>query len=170
MSFSYILVINYLNRRSPCSRLVARRSLGPPLIYIHSRHSVCRAVLDSTTLPSFLPPSCPPHRPIKMIQSTSFPFQRMQHQSPFLFPPALTSSHFHTKSNSSFQLPRTLDRPPFVEVSRFNIQSLAPNLADIPPEYSRRKLCNQAPQCVFFSLSFSFGFSGLTFSSHSVAD
>lgn len=44
----------------------------------------------------------------------------------------------------SLQLPRTLQRPNFSEVSRDIIASLEPELADVPIEYIRRHLAGQA--------------------------
>lgn len=61
------------------------------------------------------------------------------------------SPHAHSTfpqscSNAGLQLPRTLARPPFSEVSRENIAVLAPELADVPAEYTRRGLRAKAPQ------------------------
>ncbi|KAH9474442.1 Clampless protein 1 [Psilocybe cubensis] len=44
------------------------------------------------------------------------------------------------------QLPRTLARPPFAEVSRDAIMAVAPELANVPPEYIRRGLRPKAFQ------------------------
>lgn len=51
-------------------------------------------------------------------------------------------------SAPSVQLPRTLSRPQFSEVSRDLIMAVAPELANVPPEYIRRGLRAKAPQCV----------------------
>ncbi|KAF8152966.1 hypothetical protein B0H34DRAFT_663238 [Crassisporium funariophilum] len=42
--------------------------------------------------------------------------------------------------HSNIQLPRTLSRPPFAEVSREAIMAVAPELANVPAEYIRRGL------------------------------
>ena len=44
------------------------------------------------------------------------------------------------------QLPRTLARPSFNEVSREAIMAVAPELANVPPEYIRRGLRPKAHQ------------------------
>jgi hypothetical protein len=44
------------------------------------------------------------------------------------------------------QLPRTLTRPNFTEVSRDAILAVAPELNDVPPEYIRRGLYAKSPQ------------------------
>ncbi|KAF8909686.1 hypothetical protein CPB84DRAFT_1673367 [Gymnopilus junonius] len=58
--------------------------------------------------------------------------------------------HGHHQSMSlaspSVQLPRTLARPPFAEVSREAIVAIAPELANVPPEYIRRGLRTKAQQ------------------------
>jgi len=51
-------------------------------------------------------------------------------------------------SSPSVQLPRTLARPPFVEVSREAIIAVAPELANVPAEYIRRGLRTKAHQYV----------------------
>ena len=48
----------------------------------------------------------------------------------------------------SVQLPRTLSRPQFSEVSRESISAVAPELANVPPEYIRRGLRAKASQYV----------------------
>lgn len=67
-----------------------------------------------------------------------------QHQSP----------HAHHKHHSyqapphspTIQLPRTLARPPFAEVSRDAIKAAAPELLNVPVEYIRRGLTEKALQ------------------------
>ncbi|KAF9460428.1 hypothetical protein BDZ94DRAFT_1266226 [Collybia nuda] len=49
-------------------------------------------------------------------------------------------------SSPSVQLPRTLARPPFAEVSRDAIMAVAPELANVPAEYIRRNLRPKANQ------------------------
>jgi hypothetical protein len=49
---------------------------------------------------------------------------------------------------NNFELPRTLQRREFQEISRFAIESVAPELATIPLEYSRRGLRKQAAEYV----------------------
>ncbi|KAG6826829.1 hypothetical protein H0H92_014247 [Tricholoma furcatifolium] len=44
------------------------------------------------------------------------------------------------------QLPRKLDRPPFVPISRDAIFAAAPELVDVPSEYIRRSLSSRAQQ------------------------
>lgn len=53
-------------------------------------------------------------------------------------------------SSPSVQLPRTLARPPFAEVSRDAIMAAAPELANVPAEYIRRNLRPRANQYVPF--------------------
>lgn len=49
----------------------------------------------------------------------------------------------------NLQLPRTLSRPAFTEVSRTAIASLEPDLANVPVEFVRKHLAGQANECVF---------------------
>jgi hypothetical protein len=56
--------------------------------------------------------------------------------------------HHHAMPSPSVQLPRTLTRPPFAEVSREAIQAVAPELANVPAEYIRRGLRTKAHQYV----------------------
>jgi len=51
-----------------------------------------------------------------------------------------------TISPPSVQLPRTLSRPQYSEVSRESITAVAPELANVPAEYIRRGLRARAPQ------------------------
>ena len=51
-------------------------------------------------------------------------------------------------STPSVQLPRTLSRPQFAEVSRESVVAVAPELANVPAEYIRRGLRAKAPQYV----------------------
>ncbi|KAH7915945.1 hypothetical protein BJ138DRAFT_996883 [Hygrophoropsis aurantiaca] len=56
-------------------------------------------------------------------------------------------SHFPAQSApSTVQLPRTLQRPPYAEVPRQNVATVAPELADVPLEYVRRGLRVKANQ------------------------
>ncbi|KAG6851850.1 hypothetical protein C0991_005501 [Blastosporella zonata] len=64
-------------------------------------------------------------------------------------------SYSHTQRRSSVpqavpsvQLPRTLARPPYAEVSRQAIAAAAPELADVPAEYIRRGLRPMANEYV----------------------
>ena len=52
-------------------------------------------------------------------------------------------------SPSGIQLPRTLSRPAFTDVSRDAIMAVAPELASVPPEYIRRGLRPKAHQYVY---------------------
>ena len=56
--------------------------------------------------------------------------------------------HGHHTSPAGIQLPRTLSRPAFTDVSRDAIMAVAPELASVPPEYIRRGLRPKAHQCV----------------------
>ncbi|KAJ3826662.1 hypothetical protein F5878DRAFT_28136 [Lentinula raphanica] len=49
-------------------------------------------------------------------------------------------------SSSTVQLPRTLARPEFVEVSPASISAVAPELVNVPIDYIRRRLWSEAPQ------------------------
>ncbi|GLB39721.1 putative homolog of CLP1 of Coprinus cinereus and of Schizophyllum commune [Lyophyllum shimeji] len=71
-------------------------------------------------------------------------FQVASHPTAFDTPAYV---HSHRRSGSSaapqspaVQLPRTLARPPFAEVSRDAITAVAPELANVPAEYIRRGL------------------------------
>lgn len=44
----------------------------------------------------------------------------------------------------SLQLPRTLARPAFNEVSRASVTAIAPELSDVPIEYIRKHLAGQS--------------------------
>lgn len=55
-------------------------------------------------------------------------------------------------SSAGIQLPRTLSRPSFTEVSRDSIMAVAPELANVPAEYIRRGLRPKAHQYVHFSI------------------
>jgi len=57
-----------------------------------------------------------------------------------------TRSNF---SSADVQLPRTLQRPSYSEVSRDQIAAVAPELADVPAEYIRRSICAKTSQYVF---------------------
>ena len=57
----------------------------------------------------------------------------------------------HSSSSPSINMPRTLARPPFMEVDRKTIAGLAPELADVPIEYIRQHLASQAHEYVAFS-------------------
>ena len=65
-------------------------------------------------------------------------------------------------SPPSVQLPRTLSRPHFAEASRDLITAVAPELANVPPEYIRRGLRAKAPQYVS-SVIISFQFTKAAF-------
>ena len=66
-------------------------------------------------------------------------------------------------SAPSVQLPRTLSRPQFSEVSRDSISAVAPELTNVPAEYIRRGLRAKAPQYVFVFAITPFQFSMNTF-------
>jgi hypothetical protein len=67
----------------------------------------------------------------------------------------VTSPTRNNFSSADVQLPRTLQRPPYSEVSRDQISAVAPELVDVPAEYIRRTMCVKTAQYVFilFSLS-----------------
>ncbi|EKM56666.1 uncharacterized protein PHACADRAFT_253918 [Phanerochaete carnosa HHB-10118-sp] len=50
----------------------------------------------------------------------------------------------HSAPSPSINMPRTLARPPFMEVDRNTIAALAPELAEVPIEYIRQHLARQA--------------------------
>ncbi|PPQ95076.1 hypothetical protein CVT25_002599 [Psilocybe cyanescens] len=56
------------------------------------------------------------------------------------------SMHSMQSPAPGVQLPRTLARPPFAEVSRDAIMAVAPELSSVPPEYIRRGLRPKAFQ------------------------
>lgn len=70
-------------------------------------------------------------------------FQVASHPTPFA-----THAHHHPRPvpTPTVQLPRTLARPPFAEVSREAIMAVAPELANVPAEYIRRGLRPKAHQ------------------------
>jgi hypothetical protein len=60
-------------------------------------------------------------------------------------------AHHHARpipTPAAVQLPRTLARPPFLEVSREAIMAVAPELVNVPAEYIRRGLRPRAYQYV----------------------
>ncbi|KAF7439797.1 hypothetical protein PC9H_000133 [Pleurotus ostreatus] len=59
-----------------------------------------------------------------------------------------SSQHYHQQPavSSSVQLPRTLARPPFADISREALTAASPELANVPSEYIRRRLRDTAPQ------------------------
>ena len=59
------------------------------------------------------------------------------------------SMSMSTTSPTGIQLPRTLSRPAFTDVSRDAIMAVAPELASVPPEYIRRGLRPKAHQYVY---------------------
>lgn len=69
---------------------------------------------------------------------TSFNMHGHGHQQAFAPPP----------QSPSVQLPRTLSRPHFMEVSRDAILAAAPELGDVPAEYIRRGLRSRANEYV----------------------
>ena len=73
-------------------------------------------------------------------------FQVASHPAPFSTQP----HHHHSRPipTPTVQLPRTLARPSFVEVSREAIMAVAPELANVPAEYIRRGLRPKAHQYV----------------------
>lgn len=68
--------------------------------------------------------------------------------------PTSFAAHHHLPHHArpiptpTVQLPRTLARPPFLEVSREAIMAVAPELANVPAEYIRRGLRPKAYQYV----------------------
>ena len=65
---------------------------------------------------------------------------------------SLPMPHSYGQHNAPqhLQLPRTLSRPAFTEVSRTAIASLEPELAKVPIEFVRKHLAGQANECVFY--------------------
>ena len=63
---------------------------------------------------------------------------------------SLPMNHSYGQHNvpQNLQLPRTLSRPAFMEVSRSAIASLEPDLANVPIEFVRKHLAGQANECV----------------------
>ena len=76
-------------------------------------------------------------------------FQVASHPTSFAAHP---HAHHHARPiptpTTTVQLPRTLARPPFLEVSREAIIAVAPELANVPAEYIRRGLRPRAYQYV----------------------
>lgn len=60
-----------------------------------------------------------------------------------------THGHYPTQAPSNIQLPRSLQRPTFSDVSREFIVQLAPELQDVPLEYIRKHLAGQSNEYVF---------------------
>jgi len=58
----------------------------------------------------------------------------------------VTSPTRSSFSSADVQLPRTLQRPSYNEVSRDQIAAVAPELADVPAEYIRRSMCAKTAQ------------------------
>jgi len=58
----------------------------------------------------------------------------------------VTSPTRSSFSSANVQLPRTLQRPSYSEVSRDQIAAVAPELVDVPAEYIRRSICAKTPQ------------------------
>jgi hypothetical protein len=92
---------------------------------------------------------------ITMLQSPSNPTCALQghHAAPHhprLFLPFSSPAMYQPPqpqpSANNFELPRTLQRREFQEVSRFSVEAVAPELATIPLEYSRRGLRKQASE------------------------
>jgi hypothetical protein len=65
-------------------------------------------------------------------------------------PTSFAAPHHHARHvpTPTVQLPRTLARPPFLEVSREAIMAVSPELANVPAEYIRRGLRPKAYQYV----------------------
>ncbi|TFK75572.1 hypothetical protein BDN72DRAFT_831850 [Pluteus cervinus] len=73
-------------------------------------------------------------------------FQVASHPSAFGVHPHNLQHAAPIHAAHSVQLPRTLARPAFTEVSNDAITAVAPELASVPPEYIRRGLRSKAPQ------------------------
>lgn len=74
-----------------------------------------------------------------------------QPASPFSMPMDRAT---HAAPPPSINMPRSLARPPFMDVDRNTIAAIAPELADVPIEYIRQHLVRQANEyvaslCVF---------------------
>lgn len=71
-------------------------------------------------------------------------------------PTSFAAHHHHARPvpSPTVQLPRSLARPPFLEVSHEAIMAVAPELANVPAEYVRRGLRPKANQYVHLSLQF----------------
>lgn len=76
-------------------------------------------------------------------------FQVASHPTPHF---SLPMERVPVQAPPSLQLPRTLARPPFVEVDRTAILAMAPELAEVPIEYIRKHLAGQASEYVPFYL------------------
>jgi hypothetical protein len=61
----------------------------------------------------------------------------------------VTSPTRSSFSSADVQLPRTLQRPSYSEVTRDQIAAVAPELVDVPAEYIRRSMCAKTAQYVF---------------------
>lgn len=81
-------------------------------------------------------------------------FQVASHPTTFSHPAAwvhddlspVTSPSRSSFNNADIQLPRTLTRPTFMEVSREQIGAVAPELAGVPAEYIRKTLAEKVPR------------------------
>ncbi|KAF7986006.1 hypothetical protein HWV62_41334 [Athelia sp. TMB] len=81
-------------------------------------------------------------------------FQVASHPTTFSHPASwvhddlspVTSPARNSFNNSDIQLPRTLTRPTFSEVSRDQIAAVAPELANVPAEYIRQTLAEKTPR------------------------
>ncbi len=70
-----------------------------------------------------------------MFQVASRPATRFSNMDSYTHP---------TSVAPSLQLPRTLARPAFSEVSRESVTAIAPELVEVPVEYVRKHLAGQA--------------------------
>ncbi|KAJ3782002.1 hypothetical protein GGU10DRAFT_364902 [Lentinula aff. detonsa] len=85
------------------------------------------------------------------FRSSQLPLIKMLHPMPTQPIPFGRSAHGKrdsqvSSSSSSVQLPRTLARPEFIEVSPTAIAAAAPELVNVPLGYIRRRLWSEAPQ------------------------
>lgn len=81
---------------------------------------------------------------------TNFPVHHAVWQHDDLSP--VTSPTRSSFSSADVQLPRTLQRPSYSEVSRDQIAAVAPELVDVPAEYIRRSICAKTNQYVFVQI------------------
>ncbi|KAK6977074.1 hypothetical protein R3P38DRAFT_3126514 [Favolaschia claudopus] len=83
-----------------------------------------------------------------MFQVASHPaaFHLREHSRRPSYDRPHTPKHSSSASNAAIQLPRTLTRPPFTDISRDALSTAAPDLASVPTEFIRHHLLAKAPQ------------------------
>ena len=109
----------------------------------------CPKTLSNCHLYNPVSPSFPHLQNLQSIPSLLDMLQVASHPTSFTHAPRHPRS---IPTSSTVQLPRTLARPPFAEVSREAIIAVAPELANVPPEYIRRGLRPQTHQYVILHI------------------